>query len=102
MFGIGSLQKLFSIEKHVLVKKIFTNELNMILPQWTWVKKTVCGVETHWLLGKEKVTGAVVSREGDADSWDMKEPITIDFFETSFKEINSDGFCKQCFLLPTP
>ena len=54
--------------KHVLVKKIFTNEQNMDLPLLLWVKKTVHVDEIHWLSGKEKVLGAVSNKEGDADS----------------------------------
>ena len=41
------------------------NGLNMGVP--LWVKKTVHGVETHWLSNKEKVLGAVVSKEGHAE-----------------------------------
>ena len=60
------------MEKHVLVKKMFTNELNMGLPLWTWVKKTVHAVETHCLSGKE----------GDADSLlGHEKPMIIDFME---------------------
>ena len=57
------------MKKHVLVKKLFTNGLNMsLVPHWAWVKKTVHGVETHWLFGIEKIPGAAVSKEGYADS----------------------------------
>ena len=35
---------------------------------WTRVEKTVYGVETHWFAGKKKAPGAVLSKEGDADS----------------------------------
>ena len=52
-------------EKHVLVKKTFTNRQNMGMPLLTWVKNTVDGVETYWLSGKEKVPG----EEGYADSF---------------------------------
>ena len=31
-------------------------------------KKIVHGVETYWLPGKEKVSGAVVNQEGHADA----------------------------------
>ena len=37
------------MEKHVLVKQMFTNELNMGLPLWARIEKSVHGVETHWL-----------------------------------------------------
>ena len=39
-------------QKYVLVKKIFTNKLNLDLPQLTCVEKTMHGGETHWLSGK--------------------------------------------------
>ena len=53
------------MEKHVLAKKMFTNELNMGLPLWVLI---VYRVETYWLSSKDKVLGAVVSKEGQADS----------------------------------
>ena len=34
-------------EKQILQKKLFTNELNMSLPQQTSVKKTMNGVKTQ-------------------------------------------------------
>ena len=49
-------------------KKMFTHGLNMSLPLQAWVGKSVHEVETHRLSGKEKVLGAVVSKEGHADS----------------------------------
>ena len=33
-------------------QKIFTNGLNMDLPQQAWVEKSVHGVKTLWLSGK--------------------------------------------------
>ena len=48
-------------------KKIFINRLNIGLPLWAWEKKTVHEVEKYWLFGKEKVPGAVVCKEGDAE-----------------------------------
>ena len=47
---------------------MFTNKLNMGLPLWSWMEKTVHGVKKHWLSNKEKVLGATVSKEGHADS----------------------------------
>ena len=44
-------------------QKMFTYELNMGLPLRTWVEKLVHWVETHWVSGKEKVTGAGVSNK---------------------------------------
>ena len=54
----------------------------MALLLWAWVKKTVHEVVTHWLSGEEKVLGAMVSKEGQADSL-LKGRITIDFIEKS-------------------
>ena len=64
-------------------QKMFPNKLNMDLPLWDWVEKTVHGVEIHWLFGKEKVLGTVISKEGHADIFlrHEKKPITIDFLE---------------------
>ena len=56
------------MEKQVLIKKMFTNSLNMGLKPWAWVENEVHGVETHWLSCKENILGAVVSKEGYADS----------------------------------
>ena len=56
------------MEKHVLVQRMFTNWINMGLLQWAWVKKTVDGVKTHGLSGKEKVPDTAVSKGGAADS----------------------------------
>ena len=49
-------------------KKVFTNELNIGLPLWAYIEKTFHVVETHRLSSKEKVVGAAVTKEGDADS----------------------------------
>ena len=35
------------MQKHVFIKRMLTNDLNMGLSQRTWVKKTVCDGETH-------------------------------------------------------
>ena len=61
---------------------MFTNGLNMGLPQGVLVKKTVNGVETQWHSRKEKILGGAVCKEGDADSLMRPEKlITIDFLE---------------------
>ncbi len=52
----------------MLNQKILTNQINMGLQQRTWVEKRVHGVETHWISGKEKVSGAAVSKVAHADS----------------------------------
>ena len=55
-------------EKHVLVKRIFTNRLNMCLLVRSRVGKIIHQVERCLHSGKEKVLGAMVSKEGRADS----------------------------------
>ena len=47
---------------------MFTNWLNMGLLQWALIEKAVHGAALHWLSGKEKFPGAVVSKGGHADS----------------------------------
>ena len=53
--------------KSVLVKIMFLDLLNMGFALRASVEKITCGVETHWISGKENVPGAVVSKEGNAD-----------------------------------
>ena len=55
-------------ERHILLKKIFPDELNMGLPLRACVEKKVYVVETHRLTSKKKVQSTVVSKEGHADS----------------------------------
>ena len=76
-------------------KKIFMNGLNMGLPQYTWVEKTVHGVETHLLSGKEKVLDAAFSKEDNADS--VLEHWGTHHYWSPWKNCN----CKHCFLLST-
>ena len=45
------------------------------MPQQAQVEKTVDGVETHWLSGKETVPGATFCKEGHADSFPGQETI---------------------------
>ena len=59
---------LICTKKHVLVKKIFTNRLNVCSPLHAWKERLVHGVEIQWLSGKEKVPGAAVRKEGHPDS----------------------------------
>ena len=40
-------------EKHILVKKMFQDELNKSLPERIRVAKAVYGVEAYWLSDKE-------------------------------------------------
>ena len=49
--------------KHILIQKLFTNELNMGLP----LQKTTHREETYWLSGREKVPREVVSKESHTD-----------------------------------
>ena len=49
-------------------QKMFTNGLDMGLPQWTWNKKTVHELEMHWLSGKENVLGAAIIKESHAET----------------------------------
>ena len=81
-------------KKHVSVQKMLTNGLNMGLPLRARVKKTVHGVETHWLSGKEKVLGAAVSKESHAGTvfYDMK-CLSIDFLEEG-ATVNSASYCQ--------
>ena len=55
-------------EKHVLVKKGFTNGQKTGLALRVWIEKTGHLVEIHWLSNKENVPRAAVSKEGHADS----------------------------------
>ena len=55
-------------EKHVLVEKMFTNGLNLDLPQRTWIEKTDYRVEQHADSPEKKVLCATINKEGHADS----------------------------------
>ena len=46
---------------------MFSNRLNTTFSPWAWIENTVFRVETHWLSGEE-VPGAVIIKEGHADS----------------------------------
>ena len=62
IFDCSEVQTMWNLEKgcmmytmkHVLVKRILINGLNMRLLLWVWIKKKVQGVETHWLSDKKK------------------------------------------------
>ena len=62
-------------------EKMFTNKRNMGLPLQAWVEKTIHRMETHSLSGKEKISSAVVSKEGHANKTFMKGSMTFDFLE---------------------
>ena len=85
---------LICIETHILVKKIFTNRLNLNLTLQAWIKKTVHGGETHWISSKEKVLDAVINKEGHTDNvLGYKRLITVDFFEKD-TTVNSVSYCQ--------
>ena len=80
-------------KKNILVPKIFTNGLNMVLPKQTRLEKTGNGVEIHWLFGKEKVLGVVISKEGHADILLVHErTYHCDFLEKG-TTINNASYC---------
>ena len=70
------------MEKHCLVKCFESKR------QWKHE------VETHWVFGKEKILGTVVSNEGHAVTVLWHERTHLYWFP--WKRWN----CKQCFLLP--
>ena len=87
----NSQKNVICTEKHVLVKKMCTNVLNMGLPLQTWVEKTVHGVEAHWPSCKEKVLGAAVSKKCLAGTWkDLSLLISLKKGAT----INSISYCQ--------
>ena len=83
-------------EKHVLVQKKIKKCLQVGLPLWAWVKKTDQGVETQGLSSKEKVSGAVVSKEGHPDNLLGHERTQHYLFPG--EQCNG----KQCFWLQIP
>ena len=64
------------LEKQVLVKKMFTDELNMDLPLWVWVKKTVLGVETFYNRKKKFWVQQSLKKVMLTMHWDMERCIT--------------------------
>ena len=77
-------------------QKMFANRLNMGLSLSAWIKKTVHGVETHWLSSKEKVPDAAVTKDSDVDSL-LGQKRTHHYWFL-WKRCNH----KQYFLLPIP
>ena len=73
---------------------MFTNEPNIgLLPQIR-VEKRVHRMEIHWLSSKEKVSGAVVSKEGNADNFlEYEKTHTIEFHEKD-ATINNASYCE--------
>ena len=92
-FGGREEQTIWNFLKNVLDKKV--SKWAKHLPQWAWVKKTVHGVETHWLSSKNKAQGAVVNKEGETDCL-LGHERTHDYW-FPWKRCNN----KRGFLLPT-
>ena len=69
------------MEKHVLVKRFFTNGLNIGLPLWAWAKKIIYGVETHSLVKKKFRVPQSVIKVKLTVFWNTKVFIAIDFLE---------------------
>ena len=66
--------------KYVFVK-MFTDELNMALPQWFWIEKTAPG-EKHTDSFEDKVLGTVVLKKVMLTVFlDIKGHININFLE---------------------
>ena len=78
-------------EKHVLVKKILTNELNMGLPLQVWVKKIAHGVETYGISRKEKFQALQSVKKVMLTSGAWKNP-SLDFLEKG-ANVNSASYC---------
>ena len=75
------------IEKHILVQKIFTNGLNLCLPLQAWVEKKINWAKRHWLSRRDKVPGAVISKEGLADCLLRHELVWLSFMAYQLFEI---------------
>ena len=75
---------------------MFTIGLNGGLPLQACIEKIVHGVKIHWLFNIEKVPGAVVSKEGHAESILGHEKTHHYWF--SWKRCNYN----QWFIFPTP
>ena len=58
------------------------------------VKKTVHQMETHWLSGKEKVPGTVVSKESHVDSLLRQERTHHYWFQEKGVSLNRDPYCQ--------
>ena len=69
------------MEKHVIVTKMFTNGLNLDLPQRALFEKFMEWKHTDSLVMKRFQTQRSVKKVRLTVLWDVKEPITIDFFE---------------------
>ena len=56
-------------EKHVLLKEMFANRLNMSFILLSWVKKTLHGMQIYRLSIKDSVLGTAVCKDGNVDSF---------------------------------
>ena len=83
-------------EKQVLVKNIYKWAKNR-LTKTSLTKKSVHGVKTHWISGKEKVSGAAVIRNGDTNS--VLGLVTIDFLEKG-STVKRAPFCQPFYKYP--
>ena len=83
------------IETFALRKKSLYKWVKWVCDYEPEGKRQSRGVETHWLSGKENVSVAVISKEGDTDSLQGQErPFTIDLFKK--------GTVIKCFHSVTP
>ena len=97
-FGGWQMQTMWNSQKNVwcIQRRMFLskNVYKWAKHGFAWVEKTVHEVETHWLSGKERVSGTVVSKEGDANHLLRHEStITTDFLEKG-PTINSASNCQ--------
>ena len=72
---------------------MFSNRLNLWLPEWTCIEKTVHKVETHWLTRKYKKIKVQwsVKKVMLIALWDMKGAITIDFLKKTVQLFKQDS-----------
>ena len=75
-------------------QKMFTNGLIIDLTRGDWVEKTAHRVERYRLTSKEKVSGAVVRKEGDTDSVRGHERTSHHWFPWKGAILQSVCFCQ--------
>ena len=73
--------------------KLLTKRLNICLPLWAWVKKTIHGVETYSLIMKKFQLPQSVKKVMLTVFWEMKGPATIDFLQKGIT-VNSTSNCE--------
>ena len=69
------------------------NGQNIGLPLQTFVEKRVQWAKTHWLSGKEKIQGTVISSEDNQYSGTWKDLSLINLFEKG-AIVNSSSYCQ--------